>query len=171
MGKLIRILVIYCALMITFIGVNTTISTRTILDKLNKSTSQIEEYQKQLEKITTKQQTGQVGDEMNEQVLSSGNKLKAEIASSSQVLGTTEEPKEATKTQLGFVTINDKKWENVSIYESKSYSSKVLAKAEFGKPYLYMKKEEGWYQIALPSNGANGWVSSRFFKETSNASQ
>ncbi|OGE32364.1 hypothetical protein A3C59_05210 [Candidatus Daviesbacteria bacterium RIFCSPHIGHO2_02_FULL_36_13] len=85
-----------------------------------------------------------------------------------------EAPKEATKAAEtlgitkeigGYITINDARWDDVSIYADKSYTSKIISKAEFGKAYRYTKKEPNWYLISLTAEEKTGWVSSRFFKE------
>jgi len=57
------------------------------------------------------------------------------------VLGTNNQASDSSKLTSGFVTINDKKWQTVDVYESNSYSSKMIANIEFDKTYRYLKTD------------------------------
>lgn len=71
----------------------------------------------------------------------------------------------ATVPSSGYITISNDKFQDVSIYQDRSYSSKIISKAVFGKTYHYLKKEDGWYLISTTPEDKAGWVSGRFFKE------
>ncbi|MBI3290371.1 SH3 domain-containing protein [Candidatus Microgenomates bacterium] len=114
-------------------------------------------FGEKLEEITKKQ------DEENS-ILQEIKKKNREL-DKEDVLGTSDSPTAPSpKPQATYITLNDKKWEDASVYEEKSYSSKVIARTKFGETYLYYKKEEGWYFI-VSENGEAGWVNARFFKE------
>lgn len=76
---------------------------------------------------------------------------------------------------VGAVTINDDSYKNVNIYETKSSSSKVIGKAEFGKNYTFLSKDVDWYLVIFtapdatsPESGKEsyqGFISSRFVEE------
>lgn len=68
-----------------------------------------------------------------------------------------------TTSQVGTVTISDKKYPTVDVYLEKSISSKVVAKAEFGKTYTFIEKDQDWYLILLGAK--EGFIRSQFVKE------
>lgn len=99
------------------------------------------------------------------------DKLYSELAdyTDKKVLGDTKEASKSAVPTEGFVTINDKKWQTVSVYETSSYSSPIVGSITFGKPYRFSNKVGTWYQITVSST-VKGWVPERFLKEVSNPS-
>lgn len=140
-----RLLLIYISLAATLILILSFISLRSLSDNYLRLESKLEEINKQLDKKL-----------ITESIQPSPTPVP--VATPAAALGLSKEPE-------GYITINDTKWEDVSIYEDKSYSSKIISKAEFGKAYRYTKKEPNWYLISLIAEEKTGWVSSRFFKE------
>lgn len=64
---------------------------------------------------------------------------------------------------VGTVTIKGQENQTVNVYAEKSASSKVLGKAEFGKTYTFIEKDQDWYLILLGNK--EGFISSQFVKE------
>lgn len=60
---------------------------------------------------------------------------KSRQSTSSSVLGTDDQ------ISNKYITINDEKWEPVSVYKEKSYSSQVVTKVEFGQIYPYSQRK------------------------------
>lgn len=69
-------------------------------------------------------------------------------------------------SQFGTLTIKDSTYQTVNVYQEKSTSSKVIGKAEFGKTYPFLEKDNAWYQILLEEE--LGFISSLFVKEVEN---
>lgn len=131
------------------------------MEQNKKAESNIDSLKEELSKITAYQ-------ESSKEIVQKLDSLKSEIAAASEdakVLGQNSQVSDNSKSTSGFVTINDKKWQTVDVYENNSYSSKVIGKIEFDKVYRYLKKEGSWYQIVLPKTETNGWVAGRFLKE------
>lgn len=63
----------------------------------------------------------------------------------------------------GTVTIKDKIYPTVNVYSEKSTSSAVLGKAEFGKTYTFIEKNQDWYLILIGTK--EGFINSKFVKE------
>lgn len=160
MQKLIRISVIYITVIITILLIATLLTLRDSVEKNKKTESNINNLQKELDQLAASQQT-------EKETIQELNNLRSKIAESQNttVLGANSQASDSAQAATGFVTINDKKWQSVDVYESNSYSSKVIDKIEFDNVYRYDKKQAGWYQIELPSSGTNGWVPGRFLKE------
>lgn len=68
-----------------------------------------------------------------------------------------------TTALAGTVTINDKKYPTINVYTEKSTSSATIGKAEFGKTYTFIEKDQDWYLILLGAK--EGFISSQFVKE------
>lgn len=160
MQKLVRLLIIYTASVTTILLLVTFISIRGTAEQNKKAEATFESLKQNLEKIAAYQQS-------QKEIVQKLDSLKSEVANNTdtKVLGENKQAADISKLTSGFVTINDKKWQTVDVYESNSYSSKVIGKIEFDKVYRYFKKEGSWYQIVLPKSEANGWVAGRFLKE------
>ncbi len=168
MQKLTRLLIIYTATVVTLLLVITFLSIRGNTEQNKKTESTINNLKQELSKITAYQ-------ESSKEIVQNLNSIKSEMVATEdkKVLGETSQASGSAKTSSGFVTINDKKWQTVDVYESNSYSSKVIGKIEFDKVYRYLKKDGSWYQIVLPASTqrgelkteTNGWVAGRFLKE------
>jgi uncharacterized protein YgiM (DUF1202 family) len=65
---------------------------------------------------------------------------------------------------VGTITIKDPKNQTVNVYAEKSVSSKLIGKAEFGKNYTFLEKDQDWYLILLEEK--EGFIRSQFVKET-----
>lgn len=63
-----------------------------------------------------------------------------------------------------FVTINDTRWENLSVYQDKSLSTPLVGKLQYSQVYPLLKKETPWLLVKLP-DGKSGWVQSQYVKE------
>lgn len=151
-----RILLIYTALAVTVMLVMNFLNSRWIGDQFGKTNATIAQFKQQLESIPTTDKNSQFIEEIKS--------LTKPATESAKTLGVATES--AMPKTVGYIMISDEKWkDSVSIYEQKSYSSPVIAKALLNKAYSYVKKEEGWYQISLIQEEKTGWVSSRFFKE------
>lgn len=163
MQKLVRVLIIYTAITVTLLLVITFISIRNTVEQNKKAENTIDSLKQNLEKITAYQQS-------QKEIVQKLDSLKSQAESEDKkVLGTSNQASDSSKLTSGFVTINDKKWQTIDVYESSSYSSKVVGKIEFDKIYRYLKKEGSWYQIVLPKSEANGWVAGRFLKEVADS--
>jgi len=164
MQKLIRFLIIYTATIVTLLLIVTFLSIRGTAEQNKKAESTINNLKQELSKITAYQ-------ESTKEIVQNLNSLKPEMTNTAgtKVLGSSKEASDSPKILSGFVTINDKKWQTVDVYESNSYSSKVTGKIEFDKIYRYLKKEGSWYQIVLPKTETNGWVAGRFLKEVADS--
>lgn len=165
MQKLVRLLIIYTAAISTLLMVITFLSTRGQFEQNKKAESTIDSLKQELEKITAYQQS-------QKEIVQKLDSLKSEMIATEdkKVLGTTSnQTSDSSKITSGFVTINDKKWQTVDVYESNSYSSKVIGKIEFDKVYRFLKKEGSWYQIVLPKSETVGWVAGRFLKEVTDS--
>lgn len=164
MQKLVRLLIIYTAVVITTLLVVTLFTARDSTEKNKKAQANIDNLKQELAKITASQQS-------QKEIVQKLDSLKSEMATSpdAKVLGENKQASDSFKLISGFVTINDKKWQTVDIYESNSYSSKVIGKMEFDKVYRYLKKEGSWYQIVLPKSETNGWAAERFLKEVADS--
>lgn len=66
-------------------------------------------------------------------------------------------------TLAGTVTIIDKKYPTINVYAEKSASSAAVGKAEFGKNYTFIQKDQNWYLILLETK--EGFINSQFVKE------
>jgi len=150
MQKLIRVLIIYIAVTSTLLLTVAFLLMRDNAEQNRKVQASIDTLVQESEKLTAYQQSA---------------KEIAQKLDNTKVLGTSKQATEASKIASGFVTMNDKKWQTVDVYESNSYSSKVVGKIEFGKVYQYLKKDGSWYQIVLPDLETKGWVAERFLKE------
>ncbi len=73
-------------------------------------------------------------------------------------------PTSSIINNLKFITLNDRKWQQVDVYQDKSSSSKIIGKISYGKYYPFTKKENNYYYIQL-ENGLYGWVNQQFVKE------
>lgn len=160
MQKLIRLLVIYTAVATTIILINTYFAVRSITEQDKSVRANFDSLKQELAKIIAYQQSEKA-------IVQKLDSLESKISDNEikQVLGTNNQTSDSSKITSGFVTINDKKWQNVDVYESNSYSSKTIAKIEFGKAYRYIKKEGSWYQIVLLKPEIQGWVPGRFLEE------
>lgn len=165
MQKLVRILIIYTAITVTLLLVNTILSIRSAAEQNKKAKTTIDTLKQELETITAYQQSQK---EIIQKLEDLGSKMAG--STDKKVLGTNNQASDSSKVTSGFVTINDKKWQNVDVYESNSYSSKVIGKIEFDKVYRYLKKEGSWYQIVLSKSEITGWVAGRFLEEINDAS-
>lgn len=134
-----RLLLIYISLVATLILILNFLSLRGLSDNYLKLESKLDEVNKQLEKKL-----------ISESTAPSPTPTPVPVATSAAALGVSKEP------EGGYITINDAKWEDVSIYEDKSYSSKIISNAEFGKAYRYTKKEPNWYLISLIAEEKTG---------------
>lgn len=159
MQKLIRVLIIYTAITATLLLTIALLLMRDNTEQNRKVQASIDSLKQESAKITAYEQSAK-------EIAQKLDNLNS-IASSpnTKVLGTSNPATEAAKIASGFVTMNDKKWQTVDVYESNSYSSKIVGKIEFGKVYQYLKKDGSWYQIVLPEAATNGWVAGRFLKE------
>lgn len=164
MQKLVRLLIIYTATVATILLIITFLSIRGSAEQNKKAESRIDSLKEELSKITAYQ-------ESSKEIVQKLDSLKLELVASQdkKVLGESNQVSDSSKSTAGFVTINDKKWQNVDVYENSSYSSKVIGKLEFDKVYRYLKKDGSWYQIVLPEPEANGWVAGRFLKEVADS--
>lgn len=164
MQKLVRLLIIYTASVTTVLLIITLTSIRGAAEQNKKVEVTFNGLKQELEQITSYQQS-------QKEIVQKLDNLKSEIAVSQdkKVLSASNQADESSKITSGFVTINDKKWQNVDVYESNSYSSKVIGKIEFDKVYRYLKKDGSWYQIVLSKSEINGWVAGRFLKEVADS--
>lgn len=160
MQKLVRVLIIYTAIITTLLLINTLLSIRSSAEQNKKAEATFDSLKQNLEKITTYQQS----QKEIVQKLEDLSQNKSDNADK-KVLGESKQASDSSKILSGFVTINDKKWQTVDIYEDSSYSSKVIGKLEFDKIYSFVKKSDSWYQIKLPNSQNLGWVAGRFLKE------
>lgn len=151
MQKLIRLLIIYTATISTLLLIITSLSIKGSIEQNKKAESNIDNLKQELGKITAYQ-------ESQKEIVQKLDSLKS-------VLGSNTQASDSSKISGGFVTINDKKWQTVDVYESNSYSSKVIGKIDFTAIYRYVTKDGSWYQIILSKSGAKGWVAGRFLKE------
>lgn len=160
MQKLVRVLIIYTAIITTLLLTITLLSIRSSAEQNKTAESTIDSLKQELQKITDYQQS-------QREIVQNLNSLKSELVTSQdeKVLGTSNQAPDSSKVTSGFVTINDKKWQTVDVYESNSYSSKVIGTLEFDKGYPYLQKDGSWYQISLSNSQLNGWVAGRFLKE------
>ncbi|MBU1031571.1 SH3 domain-containing protein [Patescibacteria group bacterium] len=160
MQKLIRFLIIYIATITTLLFAITFLSIRDTAEQNKKAESTINSLKEELSKITDYQQS-------QKEIVQKLDKLGSEIADNAdkKVLGESNQASDNPQTTSGFVTINDKKWQTVDVYESNSYSSKVIGKMEFDDVYAFLKKTDSWYQINLPGSKLTGWVAGRFLRE------
>ncbi|MDP2585493.1 MAG: hypothetical protein Q8P29_01280 [Candidatus Levybacteria bacterium] len=69
-----------------------------------------------------------------------------------------------TTVLVGTITISDPKNQTITVYAEKSVSSKIVGKAEFGKNYTFLEKDQDWYLILLGVE--EGFIRSQFVKET-----
>lgn len=83
----------------------------------------------------------------------------------SKVLGIGGKLDASQKAIVGHVKIADSSYQSIDIYSSNSFSSPAIAKLQEGKSYGYLKKEDNWYLVQT-SDGQEGYVNSRFVKET-----
>lgn len=150
MQKLIRLFIIYIATVTTILLISTLITARDFTEKNKKEQANINSLKQELGKIIAYQQS-------QKEIVQKLDSLKTDTS--------VNQASDSSKIISGFVSINDKKWQNVDVYESNSYSSKVIGKIEFDEVYRYLKKEGSWYQIVLPKTETNGWVAGRFLKE------
>ncbi len=159
MQKLTRLLIIYTATIATLLLIITFLSIRGTQEQNKRAEVSIDSLKQELAKITVYQ-------EAQKEIVQNLNSLKSEMTASqdTKVPAANNQASDSSKL-TGFVTINDKKWQTVDVYESNSYSSKMIAKIEFDKTYRYLKKQGSWYQIVLPKSETNGWVAGRFLKE------
>lgn len=160
MQKLVRLLIIHTATVATILLIITFLSIRGDQEQNKKAEATFDSLKQELQKITDYQQS-------QKEIVQNLNSLKSEIIASQdkKVLGESNQVSDSSKSTSGFVTINDKKWQTVDVYESNSYSAKVIGKLEFDKVYPFLKKDGSWYQISLPNSQLNGWVAGRFLKE------
>ncbi len=164
MQKLTRLLIIYTATIATLLLIITFLSIRGTTEQNKRAEATIDSLKQELSKITVYQ-------EAQKEIVQKLDSLSLKITDNSEkgVLGTNNQASDSPKITSGFVTINDKKWQTVDVYESNSYSSEMITKIEFDKTYRYLKKMGSWYQIVLPKTETNGWVAGRFLKEVNDS--
>lgn len=160
MQQLIRILILYIATTTTILLLIVLFTIKDSTEKDKKVQANINILKQELSKITSYQQSEK---EITQKLASISGTFTDNA--SKHVLGSTSSASESSNAAGGFVTINDKKWQAVEVYEENSYSTKLIGKIEFGKAYRYIKKEGSWYQIALLKPEINGWVAARFLRE------
>lgn len=160
MQKFVRLLIIYTSSVTTILLIITFTSIRGAVEQSKKAENSIDSLKQELGKITAYQ-------EVQKEIAQKLNQLESAIADNTdkQVLGENSQASDSSKVASGFVTINDKKWQTVDVYESNSYSSKVIGKMEFDKVYVSLKKTGSWYQISMPNSKLTGWAAGRFLKE------
>lgn len=161
MQRLIRFLVIYIAVVVTIISFTAIFTLRDNTQHIKNMKLSIDSLKGEMSKITAYQKLEK------EKTQAKLDNLKLDIAASSpSVQGVSNQASQEALLASGFVTINDKKWQIVDVYESNSYSSKVIGKIQFDQIYRYLTKtDNSWYQIVLPSSEKNGWVAGRFVME------
>lgn len=164
MQKLVRVLIVYTATISTLLLVINFLSIRGQFEQNKKAEATFDSLKQELQKITTYQQS----QKETVQKLKDLSPKTSDNADN-KVLGESNQASDSSKTTSGFVTVNDKKWQTVDVYQSSSYSSKVIGKIEFDKVYRYLKKDGSWYQIVLPKPETNGWVAGRFLKEVADS--
>jgi hypothetical protein len=76
----------------------------------------------------------------------------------------------ANLTDLGFISIKDKKNQKIDLYEAKAYSSKIVGSILYGQQYLFHAKEGTWY-LVVDTNGNEGWVNAQFVNVISESTQ
>lgn len=133
---------------------------------------EISSLRQEIEKLNQNDKLNQ-NTELSEKMAKELNAVKSELADlksgqkgieDTSILG-----EEAS--QGGTLTIKDKKNSTVNVYEEKSLSSKIIGKAEFGKTYIFIEKNQDWYLILLTDVQKNqnsekqGFISSQFVKE------
>ncbi len=98
-------------------------------------------------------------------------KLKDQVEEQDDILGLAKTASYPTvsltpskSVNINFVTITDRKWQNIEVYQDKNSSSKIIGQAVYGKYYPFTKKEAGFYFIDLNEN-VSGWILSQFVKE------
>lgn len=159
MQKLIRVFIVYIA-----------IAQTVLLAALLTSRGQNAQYVKKIEGVQNdiQQEIDTIAAHQKEQIALGQklDKLYSEIAdyTDKKVLGDTKEASKSAAPAEGFVTINDKKWQTVSVYETSSYSSRLVGSIAFGTTYRFSEKAGTWYQIVVSST-IKGWVPERFLKE------
>ncbi len=70
---------------------------------------------------------------------------------------------------LGYVTIKDKSWSTLDVYEGNNLASKVVGKIRYGQNYSYFLNDKNWYYLAF-DNG-EGWVDGSYVKVAGNGAQ
>ncbi len=152
MNKLLKFLFYYLSITSTFVIITSILLLRNSYRADSKYEKGLEEVKKQIEKLETNYLTS-----------SQQNKDLAKI---------NQEPIVATKSteilesenSLGFITLNDQKWQSVAIYKEKTFSSTPIGKLIFGKAYRYYQKEDSWYLVKIDSK-TEGWINKRFVSE------
>lgn len=130
----------------------------TELKKLNKNDSKIKTSD-----FTNSQELKKIKDEIK--------RLKSEVENQTDVLGlyditpiASTSPAYELNSSSSYVTIFDRKWQTVDVFQEKLSSSKIIGQMTYGKTYPYSKKENGFYYIEYLDN-KYGWVNQQFVRE------
>lgn len=73
-------------------------------------------------------------------------------------------PEPTPESQLKYVTIAQKRFQKVDVFEQKNSSSKIIGQLDFGAVYPYLQKEGNYYYIGV-TDTIYGWVHAQFLKE------
>jgi hypothetical protein len=87
----------------------------------------------------------------------------AKIESAQKTAGDKNVLDATTALEVGTVTIKDEKNKKINVYKDKSLSSEIIGKAEFGKMYTFIEKDQNWYLILF--NDKQGYIQSELVKE------
>jgi len=87
----------------------------------------------------------------------------AKIESAQKIAGDKNVLEATTALEVGTVTIKDEKNKKINVYKDKSLSSEIIGKAEFGKMYTFIEKDQNWYLILF--NDKQGYIQSELVKE------
>ena len=158
MQQLVRFLIVYTAIITTLLLVTTFILVKSSMEQDKSANAKMDSFKQELRKVVE-------GYESQKEITREMDSLKQKIAVKEEDQISPSKEEVLGSDSSGFITINDKKWQTVEVYESSSYSSKVIGKIEFDKVYSYLKKISSWYQINLPNSQLTGWVAGRFLKE------
>lgn len=95
-------------------------------------------------------------------------KIKNKVENQNEILGldTFESTPSATPTvtALNFVSISDRRWQSIDVYQENNSASRIIGQAIYGKTYPFFKKEGSYYYIQLNENSF-GWILAQFVKE------
>lgn len=93
-------------------------------------------------------------DDLNQKGETERNQIPPNPSTPSAILSATLSP---TPTPSGYITISDKKFNNLDLYLLPSADSPKVGKIYSKKAYRFQQKESNWYQVLL-SDGKLGWV-------------
>ena len=157
MQKLLKLFIVYTALMTTVVVVVAALYLQNSLKQSVSVESSLMALRDEIAKLSQNQSAADPPG--SDAVLSTDSTANSTVPQGGAPAGLTVT---ALPTATGFVTLSDPKWAPATVYAERSYTAKVVGTLTVNQAYRWTAKQDSWYQITLADGTTSGWVSSRF---------